>query len=148
MSADASIALDTTDVVRFKEKDITWLFGPLRPAVDYDGRAHRCQPTYFPPRTSAAILKPIMRKTSIRKTMLQSSQYTMAQFSERIPLPENRSILYSPTRVQVVDDAISDVVLRKCVRFDMEAHDGISTEHGISNACEQVDLGANISVNF
>lgn len=80
--------------------------------------------------------------------MLQRSVYTIELLLERMKVSKDGYTNYILTASQSVADAISDATLIKCVRFDVEDHDSTETEHDVTNAYEQGDLGNNISVNF
>lgn len=123
MFAQSFIVSSTTDMVRSKEHDITCLFGPLQPGVDCNGSVRGASLTHSPPYASAAILKSIMRQRSIHEMMLQRSLYTIELLLERMTVSKDGCTNYILAASQSVADAISDVTLRKCVRFDAEDHD-------------------------
>ena len=138
----------TTDIVRFKETDVTWLFGPLRPGVDHDGREHQSLLTHSPSFASGTAVKPIMKKSSIHEMMLQRSQYTVALLLREWAVSENDDADYTLPARQSVENAISNVLLEKCVRFDMGSNRSTVVEDADLNANEQLDLDDDIIVNF
>lgn len=148
MSSETSIVSSTTDIVRFKETDITWLFGPLRPRVDHDGRGHQSLPTHSPSVALGITVKPIVKKSSIHELMLQRSQYTVALLLGEWAVSENDDADYTLPARQSVENAISNVLLEKCVRFDMGSDGSTVVEDADLNTNEQLDLDDDISVNF